>query len=344
MDSNPTNENKETDPQMPTAPEGCKNSNIQEESKKESSSESAITQKNETKQNDETEKIEKNIKPNQDSNTTIKNADDDLDKRASHLSHASRRVILNNVYKWSRNNDVEKLIQSIVSTLPEENTVKVAKFKKPPKKDWVSITFETDSMAEAFTEAVKNGKFEKQKGNRKHLFAKVSSDQDDRRDSSDKNNRGNKRGRNENDNSLNEANGGKRGKIESNDEPLDDDGIRDSMTPLWRKPYEDQLKWKWRQMVNKCTKKIAQDLKTTFRYVILCCIQFYYTYFYPSIHKYHYFVAHGLLHEVIEKKKRKGIKMSNYIPCTNGSLQIKLLKYFLFYHPPRRLNIGTKLN
>ena len=193
------------------------------------------------------------------------------EEKPSHLSHASRRVIIHNIYKYSRPNDITRLLETIKQSLSTPESIKILKSKKPPHQDWVSVTMESDDMAQMFIDGVNNGKFGKQKGNSKFMFARIASERGDDRQS----NGGGKRGR---DGQDAEDEGGKRGKMDL--APLDDDGVRDSMTPLWKDPYEKQLKWKWRNMVNKSVKKITKEILTTFRYVcILYSMQFYFCWF-----------------------------------------------------------------
>lgn len=40
--------------------------------------------------------------------------------------------------------------------------------------------------------------------------------------------------------------------------------MRDAITPLWRKGYAEQLDGKAKKMVNKCSKKIVQEVKRKF--------------------------------------------------------------------------------
>lgn len=46
---------------------------------------------------------------------------------------------------------------------------------------------------------------------------------------------------------------------------LSNDEVRDAITPLWRMTYEEQLNSKAKEMVNKCSKKIVQEIKKKFR-------------------------------------------------------------------------------
>lgn len=189
-------------------------------------------------------------------NTTEKNtstADDTTqEERPSNLSHASRRVIIHNIYKWMNDKNVEKLIQSIIAEVEKSESIKVEKFKKAPKADWVAVTLENEDMAQKLVDAVNNGSHKKQKAQRKPMFARLASD-NGRDNSSNKRSRDSDRDGNENN---------KRGKVQ---ETLDEDGIRDKITPLWRKPYEAQLIWKRREMIQKCTKKVMREIDFIFR-------------------------------------------------------------------------------
>jgi hypothetical protein len=94
------------------------------------------------------------------------------------------------------------------------------------------------------------------------MFAKKAVEMDDR-DSQRGDNR--KRGRDEASSNAGEA---KRARAERPDRILSNDDVRDAITPLWRKEYTEQLDEKAKEMVNKCSKKIVQEVKRKFRLVL----------------------------------------------------------------------------
>jgi hypothetical protein len=46
---------------------------------------------------------------------------------------------------------------------------------------------------------------------------------------------------------------------------LSNEEVRDAITQLWRKSYEEQLDVKAKEMVNKCSKNIIKEVKKKFR-------------------------------------------------------------------------------
>jgi hypothetical protein len=85
------------------------------------------------------------------------------------------------------------------------------------------------------------------------MFAKRASEMDDRDNK--------KRGRD--DDEVTNGRGAKRAAIVPR--VLSNEEVRDAITPLWRKSYEEQLDVKAKEMVNKCSKNIIKEVKKKFR-------------------------------------------------------------------------------
>jgi len=90
------------------------------------------------------------------------------------------------------------------------------------------------------------------------LFAKRANEDQRGGDNNNDNNRKRKGGRDGNDD--NDAR-----KRAAAMKVLTTDEVRDAITPLWRLPYEEQLKVKTREMIHKCSMKIIKEIKGKFR-------------------------------------------------------------------------------
>ena len=91
------------------------------------------------------------------------------------------------------------------------------------------------------------------------MYAKRANEMDDRNN----NGRGQKRGRDDGNDGRPSKRTPPQLRVLSNDE------VRDAITPLWRKSYQEQLDVKAREMVNKCSKSIIKEIKKKFRLVVL---------------------------------------------------------------------------
>ena len=140
-----------------------------------------------------------------------------------------------------------KAIQNSIDSWLEGTDIKVCKTKKPSSTNWIVLTFEKEDMVEPFLEIINNGKHVNEKGG--VLRANRASDKDDA--TSGKRSRD---GRNDKDN--------KRARREQVETVKTPDEIRDTITPLWRMSYQEQLDKKTKTIVNKCLVKILNEVKT----------------------------------------------------------------------------------
>ena len=157
------------------------------------------------------------------------------------LDFTNRKVIVRNVLKFVR----PKAMQASIDSWIEGTDLKVCKTKKPPKSNWIVLTFEKEEMVEPFLKIINEGKHLNEKGG--VLRANRASDRDD----SELGKRGRGRDRNDHKN--------KRCRTET---VKTSDEIRDAITPLWRISYDDQLDRKAKLIVNKCLVKLLNEVKT----------------------------------------------------------------------------------
>lgn len=178
--------------------------------------------------------------------------------------HTSRKVVVHGVLKFLRAKEIPKLVSSWIAG--RENDFVIEKTKKPPKDSWLKITLKEEGMVDDFIELINKGgenggAMKNVKG--RPLFAK-------RADEEFQNQRDGDRKRKERDGDDNNDSNNKRGRQERarSERPitiLSNDEVRDRITPLWRKTYEEQLDQKAREMVNKCALKIVKEIKGKFR-------------------------------------------------------------------------------
>ena len=191
----------------------------------------------------------------QDANDKASTAAADL-SNGRHWDATSRKVVIHNVLKFIRPNELSKLTASWTANT---NFV-ITKTKKPPKDNWIKVTLEKDEMVNDFITLINTGgkdggPMTNERGG--NMYAKRASEMDDR----DNGSRG-KRGR-EDDNA-----GGRDAKRRfAVSRVLSSDEVRDAITPLWRKTYQEQLDGKAKEMVNKCSKNIVKEIKKKFRCV-----------------------------------------------------------------------------
>merc|ERR1719232_1248918 len=160
------------------------------------------------------------------------------EKDAIVFDRTSCKVMVYNVLKFNRGNELELMIENWLSHVPpnQEKKNRVVNSKKPPQQNWVKITLEAEDMVEPFIDLINKNKFKNRNGG--ILFASVSS--------------GRKRSRED----------GGQERCEKKSKNVD---VRDMTTPLWKMKYSDQLEYKWREMVKRCAKKIIQEINKIFR-------------------------------------------------------------------------------
>eukprot|EP00979_Chaetoceros_neogracilis_P009923 scaffold2299_cov156-Chaetoceros_neogracile.AAC.1 len=171
------------------------------------------------------------------------------------LNHAHRRVIIYNIDKFMKAKHLDKLIKSWT----KDTNIIVSKTKKPPKNNWCVLTLDDEQMVDTLIAIVNDGTQKNKKGGMLRAQrpadgedgdGKRSRDGDGDGDGGDKNNRANKRQRMS------------REQIEC---VKTDDEVRNKLTPLWEKSYEQQLDLKRKMMVNKCFQRITSEIKKKFQ-------------------------------------------------------------------------------
>mmetsp|Transcript_30833 Transcript_30833/g.62153 ORF Transcript_30833/g.62153 Transcript_30833/m.62153 type:complete len:748 (+) Transcript_30833:59-2302(+) len=181
------------------------------------------------------------------------------DNNERHWDQTNKKVVVRNVLKFLRPKEVTKLTTEWLKG-KEHLNIKIIKTKKPPKDNWIKVTLEDESMVDPFIQLINTGgedgkAITNARGG--DLFAKRANE-DQRGDNNNDNNRKRKGGRDGNDD--NDAR-----KRAAAMKVLTADEVRDAITPLWRLPYEEQLKVKTREMIHKCSMKIIKEIKGKFR-------------------------------------------------------------------------------
>jgi hypothetical protein len=173
------------------------------------------------------------------------------------INNSSRKVIIQNVYKYVDKKKVEKMAAvwfKDIQQLSEEGfKIELEAVKKPPKENWTVLTLKDEAMVQPLIDYINNNEIANKKGGK--LFAKIAED-----NSGEVDDRKRKAG------DSNDENANKRQRTARR--PVTEDEVRDKVTPLWRKTTEEQLIVKSREMVKKCAMKIVQEVKGRFRYVL----------------------------------------------------------------------------
>ena len=174
------------------------------------------------------------------------------------LNHAHRRVIIYNIDKFMKAKHVDRLIQSWI----KDTNIKVTKTKKPPKNNWVVLTLDHGDMVDTLMLIVNDGTHKNKKGGMLRAQRPADGEDNDGKRSRDGNGNGNG-----NDDENNNSRADKRQRRSR--EPVEcvktDDEVRNKLTPLWEKTYEQQLDMKRKMMVQKCFQKITSEIKKKFQ-------------------------------------------------------------------------------
>jgi hypothetical protein len=192
--------------------------------------------------------------PNQTDTSTDAAASAAITPIDKHWDQTSKKVVVHNVLKFIRPNEISKL----TSSWTKDTDIVIVKTKKPPKENWIKVTLETEDMVDQFIKLINEGgddgnAMKNSRGG--NMFAKRALDMDDRDNK--------KRGRDNDDDEISNGRDAKRAAVVS--KVLSNDEVRDAITPLWRKSYEEQLDLKAKEMVNKCSKNIIKEIKKKFR-------------------------------------------------------------------------------
>jgi hypothetical protein len=215
------------------------------------------------------------------------------------FDHTSRKVVVHNVLKYMRHGELRKMVDSWLVG-HESKGIVIVSTKKPPRDNWVKLTFEREDMVDPFIHIINAGGengMALSNGRGRSLFAKradeIHRDRDDCGGRRDENaNCGRKRkgrdvgdgdGDDDDDNDVVDGKGReddannndrKRSRTSSShaggmttppSRVLTSDEVRDAITPLWKMTYEEQLDGKMREMVNKCAKVIIKEIRYKFK-------------------------------------------------------------------------------
>jgi len=166
-------------------------------------------------------------------------------------------VMVNNVLVHMKPSAVDKKVKEWISNFGEPSKVKVTKTKKPNGQRWMKLTLETEEMVDYFVDQMNANKIDNGRGECLIAAKALSTTPDN---ISGKKREGEWEGEGE----------GKSRRKDSRSQvvppPLNDDGVRDKLTPLWRLTYEKQLEQKWTELRKKCAMKIAKEIQAIFRH------------------------------------------------------------------------------
>ena len=174
--------------------------------------------------------------------------------------HSDRRVLLQGVHKF---HDVKKTRKMAQEWIDEINTQQssplvLVKIKKPPKKTWASLSFETPDMVQPFIDYVNNKNVPGNKSGRA-LFAKRAAANDTVRD----------KRRRESDDEGEDGRGAKRQSRKELEQQsrraATEEEVKDRVCPLWRLTPEEQATQKLKEMIKKSALKIMTEVKAKFR-------------------------------------------------------------------------------
>mmetsp|Transcript_911 Transcript_911/g.1385 ORF Transcript_911/g.1385 Transcript_911/m.1385 type:complete len:659 (+) Transcript_911:65-2041(+) len=160
------------------------------------------------------------------------------------LDRSDCRVMVYNILKFINNKDIPKLFKKWLATHEDPDSIEITHWRKAPHATWVILTCKTEDMAQKLINHINDNKITNNKG-RELLATKSEGSQNKRSHGQDE---------------SNAQQDSKKRAI-----PLQDDQVRDKLTPLWHLSYEDQLKEKLKNMIRKCTLKLCQEIKKKFQ-------------------------------------------------------------------------------
>ena len=176
---------------------------------------------------------------------------DSKHKESQNWNHSEKKVLVHNVMKFSRNKkEVDKMVQQWIE---DHAHIRIEKTKKPHNCNWILITLEDENMVDPFIELMNDGRHVNKRGG---ILRASRASEDTSYHSSDRKKR-----------QLHEEEDQEQKKAKKIQEDCvkSDDEVRDVITPLWRKPYEEQLKIKARTMAIKCLGRIVKEIDSKFR-------------------------------------------------------------------------------
>merc|ERR1711862_430390 len=167
------------------------------------------------------------------------------------IDRTSHKVIVHNILKFNRKNELENQIKEWLSYAPSDKPIKIHSQKKPPTHNFIKFTFDSEDMVDTFLNIMNTHNFKNRNGKAIYAARCYNNNNDD--DYNDK-----KRStRNDDDNNNNNNNNKKH-----SNEILD---IRDVTTPLWKMKYSDQLIYKQRDLIKGCAMKIVKKIQWNFK-------------------------------------------------------------------------------
>ncbi len=190
-------------------------------------------------------------KSNLEENTKNEDVKENKDNTGNdrHWDHTDRKVIVDGVNKFSKPKQIDSMIKSWLDG--HDGKIKITKHKKPVKTNWVLITLENENMVNDFLVELNSGKHKNKNG--KSLRAFRASERNNT------NNKNQKRG------ASDDGDSSKKPRLQPEDFVKTIDEVRDSITPLWRLSYDEQLVAKSKKMSIKCLAKIINEIKFKIR-------------------------------------------------------------------------------
>ena len=201
------------------------------------------------------------------------------------MHKAKRRVVLKHIWKYDGEKDVRKLVDAIVASYQSQSQssarcstatactpLMIENIRKPPKVGFAVLTLETEEMAQKLIQFVNEKAkvdsddevFKNKKGFAYEAECSAGDpDKDNEKHENGNSGDSNKRSNNDDEKNTNSSN--KRPRRETpKPRYLNDDEVRDLLTPYWRSSKEQQLLRKQREMIKRCTIKIIQEIKKIF--------------------------------------------------------------------------------
>ena len=174
--------------------------------------------------------------------------------------HSNRKVIVHYVEKFMKPRQVKALVDGWLTDAgaegqpPEVRSIDIEATRKPPRHPWLQVTVKEEGMVEPFLRLINGTPRRNKKGGL--MVAKRAGDGSDR-GSGNKRSRDGRRGGGDDDEAR------KRARAEDG-KPRTADEVRDKLTPLWSKPYANQLEIKKINLINKCAIKILKEVRGKF--------------------------------------------------------------------------------
>lgn len=175
--------------------------------------------------------------------------------------YSNRKVVIYNIMKFAKAKEMEKLVHRWMEQMKQKHPdCKIAfdKIKKPPRDNWLVITLKEEAMCQPFVDFINQNEVLNKRGGR--LVAKRGEEDTKRtRDDAEVEQK-------EDGDSSKVSKRSRRDEIvDAARRPVTENEIRDKITPLWQLSKEEQKAFKMRDMINKCSAKIIDEMKKRFR-------------------------------------------------------------------------------